>query len=149
MRRSTTLFRAQGPRRVPSRQLTPVTLVEARPASDALLVREGAVVFVIPGWYEILLAVDWDPESRQGVRFAHTRIGESPPLHSEAIAAGVLADISGGRQLLRGNGLFGPGGPDAIRLEVWQDSGQPVVVRAATLTVRELCVPWPPRMEAA
>ena len=150
VRGSMTQFRAPGPRRIPSRELTHITLVEGRPASDALLLREGAVTFVAPGWYEILLVVEWDPENRQGARFAHSRIGGSePPLHSEAIPAGVLADISGGRQLLRGNGLFGPGGPDAIRLEVWQDSGDPVVVRAASLTVRELFVPWPPGIKAA
>src|ERR1051326_7484856 len=125
-RRSTTQFRAPGPRRIPSRELTHITLVEGRPASDALLLREGAVTFVVPGWYEVMLVVEWDPENRQGARFAHSRIRDSPPLHSEAIPAVVLADISGGRQLLRGTGLFGPGGPDAVRLEVWQDSGDPV-----------------------
>src|ERR1041385_9273292 len=129
-RRSTTQFRAPGPRRIPSRELTHITLVEGRPASDALLLREGAVTFVVPGWYEVMLVVEWDPENRQGARFAHSRIGDSPPLHSEAIPAGVLADISGGGQLLRGDGPFGPGGAGAARLGGWPGSRGPGGVRA-------------------
>ena len=44
---------------------------------------------------------------RLSTRFSHTKIPGQEPLHSEAIDAGVLAAISDGRQLLRGNTRFG------------------------------------------
>ena len=92
----------------------------------------------------MLLSVAWDPSAVDGTRFSHTRIPDQEPLHSEAISAGVLAQLSDGRQLPRGNTLFGPDRTTSLVLEVWQDSGQPVEVRAASLTVRELIVPWVP-----
>ena len=66
------------------------------------------------------------------------------PLHSEAIDASVLARISEGRQLLRGNTVFGHDHTTELVLEVWQDSGEPVRVHEADLVVRELRVPWSP-----
>ena len=84
--------------------------------------------FLTAGWYEVLLEVHWDEEETEGTRFAHTRIPGQQPLHSEAIAAA-------------GNGLFGPGGPSCIALEVWHDSDYPIAVRFASSTVRELSVP--------
>jgi hypothetical protein len=149
VRPSSSVFRIPGSCMVRNRELTPLTLVEGAPSSDALTLTEGAISFVVPGRYEVLLAVHWDSDNRSGTRFAHSRIPDSQPLHSEAIPAEVLAALSDGRQLLRGNGLFGPGGPDTIRLEVWQDSGRPIAVQSASLTVRELMVPWPPTLEAS
>ena len=46
-----------------------------------------------------------------------------------------------GRQLLRGNTMFGPDRTTSLVLEVWQDSGAPIEVQEAALTVRELRVP--------
>ena len=57
------------------------------------------------------------------------------------VEAGVLVDLSGGKQLLRGNSVFGPAGVDRIELEVWQDSGTSVEVRGASLDVRPLPAP--------
>ena len=54
----------------------------------------------------------------------------------------MLAQLSQGRQLLRGNSLFGPDRTTSLVLEVWQDSGELVKVSYAELVVRELCVPW-------
>jgi len=56
--------------------------------------------------------------------------------------AGVLVDLSDGKQLLRGNTMFGPKGVDRIQLEVWQDSGTSVGVETASLEIRPL--PNPP-----
>jgi len=56
----------------------------------------------------------------------------------------VLARISQGRQLLRGNCLFGPDRTTCLVLEVWHDSDGPVEVAHAGLIVRELHVPWDP-----
>ncbi|HEY2812509.1 MAG TPA: hypothetical protein VGJ03_03485 [Acidimicrobiales bacterium] len=74
------------------------------------------------GWYEVLLCVHWDETDQAGTRFAHTRIPDQEPLHSEAIDASVLARISQGQQLLRGNSLFGPDRTTGLVLEVWHDS---------------------------
>jgi hypothetical protein len=70
------------------------------------------------------------------------RVPGQEPLHSEAISAAVLHQLSGGRQLLRGNALFGPGAADELVLEVWQDSNESTTVKYAELLVRELQVPW-------
>ena len=87
---------------------------------------------------EVLLTVDWRPSNRFGTRFAHTAIPDEHPLHSEAIDAGVLVDLSRGRRLLHGNSMFGPERTDRIDLEVWQDSGTPTDIRAASLEIRAL-----------
>ena len=50
----------------------------------------------------------------------------------------MLVEISGGKQLLRGNSWFGPTGVDRIQLEVWQDSGGPVDLDTASLEIRPL-----------
>jgi hypothetical protein len=68
-----------------------------------------------------LLAVEWDPKDAEGTRFAHTRI-----------------PVSDGRQLLRGNTIFGLDHTREIVLEVWHDSSRPVPVRSAELRIREL-----------
>jgi len=89
-----------------------------------------------------LLTVDWGSTNRFGTRFSHTAIPDGHPLHSEAIDAGVLVDLSDGKQLLRGNTMFGPKGVDRIQLEVWQDSGTSLDVENASLEIRPL--PNPP-----
>ena len=71
------------------------------------------------------------PEFRAGFVREH-------PLHSEAIGAGVLVDLSDGKQLLRGNTVCGPKGVDRIQLEVWQDSGTSVDIETASLEIRPL-----------
>jgi hypothetical protein len=76
----------------------------------------------------VLLRVDWDPANIDGTRFTHTKIPDQEPLHSEAINAAVLARISDGRQLLRGNSLFGPDRTTCLVLEVWRDSGGPLSI---------------------
>jgi hypothetical protein len=127
---------------VESGQLTPMPLSTAVPHAEDVDYMDGEIVFRSEGWYEILLEVAWDPEARQGTRFSHTAVPGQQPLHSEAISAAVLADISGGRQRLRGNTLFGPERTASLVLEVWQDSGEVVELRSAAITVRELAVPW-------
>jgi hypothetical protein len=139
-----TRFETAGPLIVGERRLTRVPLTEPGEGSSALALRDDAIEFLTAGWYEVLLEVHWDQEETEGTRFAHTKIPGQQPLHSEAIAAAVLAQTSEGRQLLRGNGLFGPVGPSSIALEVWHDSDYAIAVRFASLTVRELNVPWPP-----
>jgi hypothetical protein len=59
-------------------------------------------------------------------------------LHSEAINAAVLAQLSGGKQLLRGNTIFEPGRVDHLTLEVWHDAPQAVEILGASLVVRDL-----------
>jgi len=124
--------------------LTPIRLAEPDEGSPNVALSADGVVFRTEGWYEVLLEVHWDAEMRNGTRFSHTKIPDQEPLHSEAINANVLAQLSEGRQLLRGNSLFGPERTSCLVLEVWQDSGRPVEVEKAGLIVRELCVPWPP-----
>ena len=85
--------------------------------------------------YEVLLRVDWDPGETTGTRFAHTKIPGQEPLHSEAISAAVLNQLSDGRQLLRGNSLFGPDRTSCLILEVWHDSGRPLEVCYAELVM--------------
>src|SRR3954454_16468041 len=132
---------------VRDREMTPIALTAEGEAGSptARHVRRGehGIEFQTEGWYEVLLRVDWDPSAIEGTRFSHTKIPDQEPLHSEAIDAGVLADISEGRQLLRGNSLFGPDRTTCLLLEVWQNSGGPVDVKYAELVVRELEVPWP------
>ena len=126
---------------IADRQLTPIELESSGGSPHVRVAKEG-VVFDTDGWYEVLLRVDWDSTIAAGTRFSHTKIPGQEPLHSEAIDALVLAQLSQGRQLLRGNSLFGPDRTTSLVLEVWQDSGQPLAVRYAELVIRELRVPW-------
>jgi hypothetical protein len=124
---------------VPDRHLTPLRLMLTDARLAGLDVDDkGVVSFSAMGWFEVLLTVEWGSANRLGRRFSHTAIPDRHPLHSEAIEADVLIDISGGKQLLRGNTLFGPKGVDRIQLEVWQDSGAPVDVENASLEIRPL-----------
>jgi hypothetical protein len=123
-------------------ELTPIPLPSPHGSSDHVDYQGQGVVFRTDGLYEVLLKVDWEPSARRGTRFSHTNIPDQEPLHSEAIAADVLADISGGSQRLRAMSLFGPDRTKSLVLEVWQDSGQAVTINAASLTVREIEVPW-------
>ena len=140
---TSTRFEAPGVLVVGQRHLTRVPLVDPDEGSPALALVDDAIDFLTTGWYEVLLEVHWDEEETEGTRFAHTKIPGQQPLHSEAIAAAVLAQVSQGRQLLRGNAIFGPPGPSSIALEVWHDSDYPITVSFASLTVRGLSVPWP------
>jgi hypothetical protein len=123
---------------VPNAQLTMLPLTTQAGELDGVEADDGDVKFRITGQFEVLLTVAWDTANREGHRFAHTALPDEHPLHSEAIEAGVLADISEGRQLLRGNGLFGPDTVDRITLGVWQNSGTSVRVEHASLEVRAL-----------
>src|SRR5437763_1779146 len=135
-------FPTTGPTMVPNEELTPMRLSQPDEPSSQVHLGEEGVVFDTEGWYEVLLRVEWNGTNTAGTRFSHTRIPDQEPLHSEAIDAGVLARISEGRQLLRGNNLFGPDRTTSLVLEVWQDSGQSLEVGHAELVVRELKVPW-------
>ena len=128
---------------VQERKLTRVPLIQSGEGSPALALDDDVISFLTTGWYEVLLEVHWDEEETEGTRFAHTKIPGQQPLLSEAISAAVLAQVSQGRQLLRGNAIFGPLGPSSIALEVWHDSDYPITVSFASLTVRGLSVPWP------
>jgi hypothetical protein len=114
------------------------TRADRRAAPGLHVDEQGFVTFAPTGWFEVLLTVEWGSANRVGRRFSHTSIPDRHPLHSEAIEADVLIDISGGKQLLRGNALFGPKGVDRIQLEVWRDSGAPVNVDTASLEIRPL-----------
>jgi hypothetical protein len=143
--RTETRFAAAASVPVPDRVMTAVPLVLIGDGSRHLRSSgNGGISFVTRGWYEVLLKVGWSRRSDDGHRFSHTKVPGQEPLHSEAIDAGVLAQLSGGQQLLRGNSLFGPGWAEELGLEVWQDSGQPLDVETAEITVRDLGVPWPP-----
>jgi hypothetical protein len=100
--------------------------------------RDDGIAFCQRGWFEILLAVSWDPTNTEGTRFSHTAITDQHPLHSEAINAGVLVQLSDGKQLLRGNTIFEPGRIDHVTLEVWHDASAPVEIIEASLDVRDL-----------
>jgi hypothetical protein len=132
-------FEIRGPQEIPDCDLTRLPL---RPVGEQVggVERDGdCIAFRVAGWFEVLLTVEWDPGVRAGHRFAHTAIPDSHPLHSEAIDAGVLAALSGARQLLRGNAIFEPDGSlGSIALEVWQDSGDAVQVHHASLDIRVL-----------
>jgi hypothetical protein len=138
-----TTFATSSALSVPARRLITVPLSASRVRSPHVHLGDVGIVFDTHGWYEVLLRVDWDPKAIVGTRFSHTKIPDQEPLHSEAINAEVLAQLSGGRQLLRGNSLFGPDRTTCLQLEVWHDSGTPVEVSYAELVVRELAVPWP------
>jgi hypothetical protein len=138
-------FETPSPLMINPSSLTPIRLTEPDDDSPNVALSDDGVVFRTDGWYEVLLEVHWDPAARQGTRFSHTKIPGQEPLHSEAINADVLAQLSEGRQLLRGNSLFGPERTSSLVLEVWQDSGDAVSVEKAGLIVRELSVPWTPR----
>lgn len=136
-------FGTSGVRSVAPRRLTAIPLTQLSPAIQHLATSvDSGVHFRTPGWYEVLLTVEWDTRDAEGTRFSHTRIPGQEPLHSEAISAAVLHQISDGRQLLRGNAVFGPGEADEVILEVWHDSGQATTVGYAELLIRELQVPW-------
>lgn len=76
------------------------------------------------GHWEVLLTVSWQSgEHLAGSRFVHTKLSDGMPLHSEAIDAAVLSQISDGRQMLRANTVFDNNVHD-IELSVWQDSGE-------------------------
>jgi len=136
-------FSTSGAQRVPNQRLVPVVLSPSPTPSAHVHYADDGVVFDTDGWYEILLRVDWDTDNTMGTRFSHTKIPDQEPLHSEAINGSVLVELSGGKQLLRGNSLFGPNRTTSLVLEVWQDSGGPLDVTYAELVVRELEVPWP------
>jgi hypothetical protein len=124
--------------KVEPNSLTPLRLEAIDGVPGEFRPTDEGVKFVEAGWYEILLTVEWDPDVLEGTRFSHTKIPDDHPLHSEAIDASVLSRISGGRQLLRGNSIFGKEGLDEITLEVWHDADEPVEVRRAELAVRKL-----------
>ncbi|MGQ0846692.1 MAG: hypothetical protein ACT4QF_21430 [Sporichthyaceae bacterium] len=128
---------------VADRSMTTVSLVRRNTGSDHVQCRDGRVAFRTVGWYEVLMTVEWDPTVRGGTRFSHTMVSDHEPLHSEAIDADVLISLNGGRQLLRGNSIFGLSCTAQLELGVWQDSGEAIDLRGAQLVVRELCVPWP------
>lgn len=132
-------FELAGPFEVPNRELIPLALRAPEPRVSGLQVEDDHSIHVEGcGWFEVLLTVQWDPSNVDGHRFAHTAIPDDHPLHSEAIEADVLAALSGGRQLLRGNTWFQPDAVSNIRLEVWQDSGATVEIQNASLGIRPL-----------
>jgi hypothetical protein len=99
---------------------------------------DGGITFRRAGWYEVLLTVNWDATNIHGTRFSHTAIPDQHPLHNEAINAAVLAALSSGRQLLRGNTIFVPGEVDHISLEVWHDANATLDILDAGLEIRDL-----------
>jgi hypothetical protein len=129
---------AATPHDIPARALHPVELHAPDTPAPGIDVVDGTLRFRLAGWYEILLTVGWDPGQTAGTRFAHTAIPDHHPLHSEAINAAVLAALSAGRQLLRGNTIFQPGTIDCVRLELWHDNPTPVHIHEASLAVRLL-----------
>jgi hypothetical protein len=129
--------------RLPERIEVPtgeMTRLDLRPdqTDEAFSVDDGVITIAERGWYEVHLTVAWDPSATAGTRFTHTKIPEGHPLHSEAIDAAVLGQISDGRQLLRGNAIFGDGETDQLALEVWHDAPQPVGISEASLRIRRL-----------
>jgi hypothetical protein len=138
-----TQFALGKPLIVPPAQMTQVPLAPKGRASDRVAWDDDAITFRVVGWYEVLMRVDWDPKKLRGTRFCHTMVPDHEPLHSEAIDAEVLSALNGGSQRLRGNTIFGLDRTSSLVLEVWQDSGAPIELRAAEIVVRELCVPWP------
>ncbi len=133
-----TAFRTEHPALVPPRRMTPLRLSMDAPPLKGVVSSGPGIRFETVGWYEVLLAVEWDPHDQEGTRFSHTRIPGQEPLHSEAISAAVLTQLSGGRQLLRGNTIFGLDHTLEIVLEVWHDSPRPVTVRRGELRIRML-----------
>lgn len=137
-----TSFTIDGPLEVPPLTMQKLPLREAGELDENVRCVGGELHFATVGWYEVLLRVEWDPHRTDGSRFCHSKIPDQQPLHSEAINAAVLTKISDGKQLLRGNTVFGPRHMSSLVLECWHDSGAPVRVLNADLTVRELRVPW-------
>src|SRR6266542_4461877 len=133
-----TRFRTIGPVLVAPRRMTALTLTLQGPPLPGVKASGQGICFERMTWLEVLLAVEWDPHDTEGTRFSHTRIPDQEPLHSEAIDAAVLVQLSGGRQLLRGNTIFGLDNTSEVILEVWHDSPRPVDVRSGELRVREL-----------
>src|SRR6266851_3606081 len=101
-------FQLSEPFEVPSGEVTRLHLVPVGKQHQGIASGGDEIVFSVTGWYEVLLSVEWDPTVIEGYRFSHTAIPDSHPLHSEAIEAAVLASLSDGKQLLRGNTLFDP-----------------------------------------
>lgn len=135
-----TTYRTAGPVKIAPGEMTRLQLEPDATSPHVHYEAKRGIVFDALGWYEVLLQVEWDPRDTSGTRFAHTKIPDNEPLHSEAIDAGVLARISEGRQLLRGNSVFGLDHTTSIVLEVWHDADQPVEIAHAQLVVRELDV---------
>jgi len=133
-----TSFRTEHPIIVPPRRMMALHLAPQGPPLKGVVSSGHGIRFESAAWYEVLLAVEWDPHDEDGTRFSHTRIPGQEPLHSEAIKADVLVQLSGGRQLLRGNTIFGLDNTGEIVLEVWHDSPRPVEVRSGELRVRQL-----------
>ena len=131
-------FRLREVVQVPDRRLTRLPLDSTDAQLSGIDVNDDGIAFGVTGWFEVLLTVDWGPSNRYGTRFSHTAIPDGHPLHSEAIDAGVLVDLSQGKQLLRGNSMFGPERVNRIELEVWQDSGTSLDIRHASLELRPL-----------
>lgn len=131
-------FRLREVVQVPDRRLTRLPLDSTDAQLSGIDVNDDGIAFGVTGWFEVLLTVDWGSSNRYGTRFSHTAIPDGHPLHSEAIDAGVLVDLSQGKQLLRGNSMFGPERVDRIELEVWQDSGTSLDIRHASLELRPL-----------
>jgi hypothetical protein len=137
-------FRTAAPTAVAPRELTHLWLTDPPGPHPHVHADAGGVHFDSEGWFEVLLRVAWSTGDTGGTRFSHTRIPDQEPLHSEAIAADVLAQISQGEQRLRGNSLFGPDRTTCLMLEVWHDAVAPVDVLEAELIIRALRVPWKP-----
>ncbi|HEV8624562.1 MAG TPA: hypothetical protein VG034_08900 [Acidimicrobiia bacterium] len=133
-----TAFRTEHPILVPPRRMEVLHLSLQGPPLKGVVSSGPGIRFETVGWYEVLLAVAWDPHDTEGTRFSHTRIPGQEPLHSEAINADVLVQLSGGRQLLRANTIFGLDHTGEIVLEVWHDSPRPVEVTSGELRVRQL-----------
>jgi len=138
MRGEETIFRTEHPILVPPRRMKGLPLVLQGPPLEGVVSSGPGIRFETVGWFEVLLAVEWDPHDGDGTRFSHTLIPGQQPLHSEAINAAVLVQLSDGRQLLRGNTIFGLDHTREIVLEVWHDSPRPVKIRSGELRIREL-----------
>ena len=123
---------------VPNRRLTALPLESTEARLAGVEVDKSWIRFNVEGWFEVLLTVDWGSGNRFGTRFSHTAIPDHHPVHSEAIEAAVLVDLSRGKQLLRGNTVFGPKRVDRMQLEVWQNSGVPIDLQGASLEIRPL-----------
>ena len=68
-----TRFATTGPAWVPDRKLLPLRLAEPAHASAHVHHGDEGIVFDSPGWYEVLLRVDWDPENTQGTRLVESQ----------------------------------------------------------------------------
>lgn len=140
----TSTYRARNKIMVQPNEMTQLSLNAPDEASPHIVVENGRLIFIDEGWYEVRLDVKWSTDQLDGTRFAHTKMPGEQPLHSEAIDAQVLSQLSQGRQLLRGNTIFDPPNTAELVLEVWHDSVEPVEVTTASLTVRDLIVPITP-----